>query len=75
MANIQIKWIEEEDQVFVSEVGQIEFLQFIVDNGSALPEWCLLHDCTSRIRWEKKGNRKMTYFEPLTSEACDSHHF
>lgn len=45
VANIQIKWIEEKDQVLVFEVGQIELLQFIVDNGSALPEWCLFHDC------------------------------
>lgn len=41
--SLQIKWIEEKNQIFSSELSQVEFLQFAIDNCSGSPFWSWFH--------------------------------
>ena len=37
--NLQIKWIEEQNQVFSSEIYKFDVLELSINNCSSIPVW------------------------------------
>lgn len=59
----QVQGIEEEDEIFAFVVGQLQLLEFTVNDGGSFPVWCRLWNLRQKnnILMQNAGSRYLYY--------------